>query len=211
MSKVKGLIKNYGDFKLCVPEWSWPDEGITGLLGPSGSGKTSILRIMMGLEPCPGFSWELKGRDLALLPPAERGLGVVFQEPRLFPHLTAEENIQVVCDSSQRAYAIRDSLNLKSCWQTQARNLSGGEKQRVALARALARKPDVLLLDEPFSSLDITLRSEARELLRTILSQRPIPVLLVTHDPQDVKELVDHPVYIQHGSLMSKGMEFVGE
>src|SRR3954468_24950752 len=93
MSLVKNLIRSYDGFKIDIPHWEIPDQGITALSGPSGSGKTTVFRLLIGLEPCPGLEWDFGGVNLAALTPPERRLGVVFQSLELFPHMTAEENI----------------------------------------------------------------------------------------------------------------------
>src|SRR5688572_3449789 len=93
MSVIKGLVRQYDGFKLDIPLWELPDEGITALWGASGAGKTTVFRLLLGLEPCPGLSWIHKGEDLAKLSVPERRIGVVFQNLELFPHMSAEENI----------------------------------------------------------------------------------------------------------------------
>lgn len=195
MSWVKNLKRDYGDFLLDIPEWEIFDEGITALWGPSGSGKTTVFRLLLGLDrPDPGFSWVIDGVDLAQLPTPDRRLGVVFQTFELFPHMTAEENIRFAAESRRLPksdYAnhleeLVETLGLGTCLNRLASVLSGGEKQRVALARALIARPRVLFLDEPFSSLDAHLRSEARGLVRRVLERERIPAVLVTHDRDDL-------------------------
>src|ERR1044072_1169533 len=94
MSLVENLIKDYGDFKVDIPRWEIPDRGVTALWGPSGAGKTSVFRVLIGLEECPGLKWTFGGEDLATLPVPQRRLGVLFQSLELFPHMTAQENIE---------------------------------------------------------------------------------------------------------------------
>src|SRR5690348_14214583 len=93
MSLVEGLQKRFDDFEIDIPRWEILDRGITALSGPSGSGKTSVLRMLIGLEPCPGLRWMFKGEDLARMSLADKRLGVVFQSLELFPHMSARENI----------------------------------------------------------------------------------------------------------------------
>ena len=93
MSLIKNLFYKVGDFQLNIPEWSFLDQGVTALTGASGSGKTTVLKILCGLLPCPNLSWEFQGQNLAQLPPPDRRLGVCFQDLRLFPHWTAQQNI----------------------------------------------------------------------------------------------------------------------
>lgn len=210
MSLVKNLYRNYGDFELAIPEWEIADQGITVLSGPSGSGKTSILRLLIGLDACPGLTWEFKGEDLAQLPVPQRRLGVVFQTLELFPHMTARENIVFAArarriesgEQNQILGRLSEQLGLHSFLDRSVRVLSGGERQRVALARALIGRPRFLFLDEPFSSLDEDIKEEARKLLRLVVTERSLPTLLVTHDPRDIKALADHVVPIS--SLMTQ-------
>jgi ABC-type sulfate/molybdate transport systems ATPase subunit len=207
---VKNLIKSYGDFQLNIPEWIIPDHGITALSGSSGSGKSSVIRVLLGLDSCPGLEWMLNGQNIASLPIAQRRLGVVFQNYELFPHLTALENIQIACYARKiPAEKMHDKinnwvkkLNLSDCILRETRVLSGGERQRVALARALIGEPQFLFLDEPFTALDVELRAEARQLVKSVLAEQKIPCLLITHDPADLKELAHTTFQIKNGKLV---------
>lgn len=210
MSVVKNLVHDYGDFKLDIPHWEIADQGVTALWGPSGSGKTSVFRVLTGIESCSDLSWSFKGVDLALLPVQRRNLGVVFQNYELFPHLTAEENILFAAEAKKipvaEAHALLrrwvSRLNLSSCLDRKARLLSGGERQRVALARALMSRPQMMLLDEPFSALDENLRDEARKLVRDVLVEEDVPALLITHDQRDLAVLATHVQKIHLGKLV---------
>jgi ABC-type Fe3+/spermidine/putrescine transport system ATPase subunit len=210
MGLVQNLIRDYGDFKVDISSWTIEDKGITALWGPSGSGKTSIFRLLIGLEPCPGLKWEFNGVDLAQLPVPERRLGVVFQTYELFPHLSAEENIQFAAQArkipkDQTAKDLQElieELQLQGCRTRQAYLLSGGEKQRVALARALIGQPRFLFLDEPFSAIDEDLRDDARQLVKRVIEHRRIPTLLITHDRRDVAFLAHQMVEILDGRIV---------
>ncbi len=199
MSIVENLEIKRDDFSLVIPRWEIRDEGIHALSGPSGSGKTTILRALIGLEKSSRFTWNFLGENLASLPIEKRRLGVVFQTWDLFPHMTALENVEFAArargldDSTLRTRWdwIQDTLKMKSFLNTKADILSGGEKQRTALARALIAKPRILLLDEPFTALDESLRDAARELLKKVVEIDKVPAILVTHDSRDIEKLAD--------------------
>jgi sulfate transport system ATP-binding protein/putative spermidine/putrescine transport system ATP-binding protein len=210
MSVVKNLIKDYGDFKIDIPEWHLLDQGVMALVGPSGSGKTSVIRLLLGLEECSGLQWLWPDQDIAKLPIGERRLGVVFQSYDLFPHLTARQNIDFAARArkipeehkNKRMAEIIKRLKLESCMERSAQVLSGGERQRIALARALIGEPRFLFLDEPFSALDADLRAEARLLVKEAIQTYQIPTLLVSHDAADVQALADQVVQIRAGKLL---------
>lgn len=209
MSLIQNISRRYADFHLQVGQWEVPDQGITALWGPSGSGKTTLFRVLLGLEPCLGWSWMFAGTDLAQLAVPERRLGVVFQNLELFPHLSGAENIRFAADArglpSEETEAELESLTrvlkIQSRLDQSVRQLSGGERQRVAIARALISRPRMLLLDEPFSSLDFDLRTEARALLKDVVARYQIPAILVTHDPEDIRVLAQSSVEIRAGRL----------
>ncbi|MCC6137836.1 MAG: ATP-binding cassette domain-containing protein [Bdellovibrionaceae bacterium] len=211
MSVVKNLCKEFPDFSVNIPNWSLNDQAVTVLWGASGSGKTTIVRHLSGIEPQAQLEWMWGTENLANLPAHKRGLGVVLQHYGLFPHLTAEENIFFPIEAQKKNKA--DAMNVYKKWTqilnlTEALNrkasvLSGGEQQRVALARALITKPNYLILDEPFSALDLDLKSSARHLLKTVLQEGKIGALLVTHDREDVAALAQHVVILQKGRIIA--------
>ncbi len=209
MSTVRNIKKVWPDFTLEVPEWEILDQGIHVLWGPSGSGKTTLFRILIGLESCSGYSWDFQGEDLARLPISERRLGVVFQNLELFPHLTGAENLQFAAHARKltrdtartRIEELVNALQMDRFIQRSVTQLSGGERQRVALARALVGDPRILLLDEPFSSLDPELREQSRTLVKNVLHRQNIPAILITHDSRDVDALADRVTEIRDGKL----------
>ena len=190
MSVIKNINYRVGEFSLYIKEWIFPDKGLTLLCGPSGSGKTTLIRILCGLTPSPGFSWTFKGMDLAKLPPPERHLGVLFQDLRLFPSLSAGENIvfplkarhQSKKTAKKALHEIAHALDLEHRLHSPPEQLSGGEKQRVALGRALIASPRFLFLDEPFVHLDSKTRENAIFYTFKIIKEKNLPTLLVSHD-----------------------------
>jgi thiamine transport system ATP-binding protein len=167
-----------------------PGEAVA-LLGPSGCGKSTLLRAIAGLEPLAAGRVLWDGQDLSGVPVHKRGFGLMFQDGQLFPHLTAGGNVayglkMAGLGRAERAEQAADWLDLVGLAGYAARSvatLSGGEAQRVALARALAPHPRLLLLDEPLSALDTSLREELGAAVRQILTSTNTPALWVTHDP----------------------------
>lgn len=212
MSLVENLNIKFGSFHLEIPQWEILDEGITVLSGPSGSGKTSVFRALVGLELTPGFKWTFQGVNLAIMKPSQRKLGVVFQSLDLFPHMTATENILFAARARgiekklamERLTKISDSLKMEEFLNRPASILSGGERQRVAIARAVIGQPRMLLMDEPFSALDLDLRNESRKLIKELLRKENIPTLLITHDPGDIEMLGNKVSKIQFGKFIDQ-------
>ncbi len=181
------------------------------LLGPSGCGKTTLLRLIAGFEePTDGELYIIKrlvSRPGMVIPPEKRHIGMVFQDYALFPHLTIAQNIQFGLfrwPSAWRRTRLVEMLSLVGLDGLEKRyphELSGGQQQRVALARALAPKPQLLLLDEPFSNLDVNLRQQLRDEMHAILSQSDITTVLVTHDQEEALSLADRLAVIDHGQI----------
>ena len=178
------------------------------LLGPSGCGKTTLLRAVAGFHPPRAGRVRLRGREATALPPEARGLGFVFQDLALFPHLDVAGNVGFGLHRlarRERAARVEETLALLGLDGLARRfphELSGGQQQRVALARSLAPQPDLLLLDEPFSSLDADLRGRLRDELRTVLRRLGIAALLVTHDQAEAFAFADRVGVMQAGRLL---------
>ncbi len=178
------------------------------LLGPSGCGKTTLLRAIAGFHAPDSGALRLRGVDALPLPPEKRGLGFVFQDLALFPHLTVADNVGFGLhrlDAGARRTRCLETLQLLGLQDMAGRyphELSGGQQQRVALARSLAPRPDLLLLDEPFSSLDADLRGRLRDELRALLKRLGIAALLVTHDQEEAFAFADTVGVMNSGRLL---------
>jgi iron(III) transport system ATP-binding protein len=177
------------------------------LLGPSGCGKTSVLRVVAGLQDAHGGTVLLRGRDVSGMPPEARGVGLVFQDLALFPHLDVAANVAFGLrrlPRAERERRVREALALLDLQDFGSRwphELSGGQQQRVALARTLAPRPDLVLLDEPFAALDSHLRQRLREELRALLKRLGIGALLVTHDQDEAFAFADSVGVMREGRL----------
>jgi iron(III) transport system ATP-binding protein len=188
---------------------------ILALVGPSGCGKTTTLRLIAGFEQPDSGRVVLDGRLVAgngvFVPPERRGIGMVFQEHALFPHLTVIENVSFGLANlprqaqEQAALSMLKLLGLERLARRYPHELSGGERQRAALARALAPQPVVLLLDEPFSSLDADLRLQIREEVRAILKEIGATAIFVTHDQEEALFMGDRLAVFNHGRLEQIG------
>lgn len=185
---------------------------IVCLVGPSGCGKSTLLRLAAGLEPVQAGSVAVAGRVVGqpgrCEPPERRGVGLVFQDYALFPHLTVLENVRFGLRGlsrrrqGERARAVLALVGMAERADAYPHTLSGGQQQRIALARALAPRPAVLLLDEPFSGLDATLRQQVRADTLAILKREQVATLLVTHDPEEAMFLGDRLAVMREGRLV---------
>ncbi len=186
-----------------------PGDGITVLFGPSGSGKSTLLAVLAGLSHADRQTVALDGRDLSSLSPHQRGIGLVFQDTRLFPHLSVRRNIEYAARRApQGAPAIGEVaqfFDITGLLDRRVRNLSGGEKSRVALARALASRPNFLLLDEPFAALDGARRRAFIQVLIHMHRAWRLPMLVVTHNIDDAAALGSHLVALKEGQVVAAG------
>lgn len=214
---AKGWVEcRVGDFNLQT-EWEVQPGQVLVLFGPSGAGKSTTLRAIAGLlRPARGHV-EIGGRTVydsnegTWLPTHERRLGYLTQQYHLFPHLKVAENISFglpdrnSASAKERVNELSNLLQLDELEERYPWELSGGQQQRVALARALAPRPAMLLLDEPFASLDSELRRNLRRELRVMLAQSPVPVILVTHDREEALALGDSVQVINEGRTLVTG------
>jgi molybdate transport system ATP-binding protein len=192
-----------------------PGRGVSGLFGPSGSGKTTLLRCVAGLERAPAGYLAVGGerwQDGARFVPAHcRPLGYVFQEASLFPHLSVRGNLEYGLRRvpvAQRRVSLEqaiDLLGIGHLLERRPERLSGGERQRVAIARALAVSPRLLLMDEPLAALDLARRQEVLPFLERLHEELTIPVLYVSHAPDEVARLADHLVVLEGGRAVASG------
>ncbi|NBP49758.1 MAG: ABC transporter ATP-binding protein [Actinobacteria bacterium] len=212
--RLHGVSKRFGDvaaiddFELVLGAGE-----MVALLGPSGCGKTTALRIAAGLERPDAGSVVIDGIDVTALPPDRRGLGMVFQDYSLFPHLTVVDNVgfglrvrgvslRASREESREALAL---LRIPELADRYPHQISGGQRQRVALARAIAIRPRVLLLDEPLSALDAKVRMELRAEIRSLQLQQGFSALFVTHDQEEALSISDRVIVMRDGRVEQVG------
>jgi len=207
------LEKRFPGFQLAL-DLTVREGEVLALLGPSGSGKSTLLKLIAGLfSPDRGFV-RFRGQDLTPLPPERRGVGFLFQDYALFPHLTVAENIAFGLvearwpgkEREARVKELLERMELTPHAQKRPQELSGGEQQRVALARALAPRPRLLLLDEPLGALDLRLREELLFFLRRTLRAEGVTTLVVTHDQGEAFLLAHRVALLRQGRLVQVGL-----
>lgn len=220
MSSIEASFQlDYPGFSLDV-NLRLPEKGVTALFGHSGSGKTTVLRCFAGLNRAPkgrlvveGEVWQDEGNGRAkgiFLPTHRRPLGLVFQEASLFPHLSVRQNLEYGMKRSgnkagEGFEASVDLLGIRPLLERGPERLSGGERQRVAIARALLTRPRLLLMDEPLAALDLKRKLEILPYLEKLHDELDIPVLYVSHAPDEVARLADHLVLMEEGKVVASG------
>ncbi|MBQ9506019.1 MAG: ABC transporter ATP-binding protein [Clostridia bacterium] len=194
-----------------------PDGQLIGLLGPSGCGKSTTLNLISGLEPPTEGRIYFGETDVTDLPPEKRGVGLVFQNYALYPHLTALQNIMFPLQNlkgenrpskqqmEERAVETAKLVQIDQLLERRPKEMSGGQQQRVAIARALVKRPGVLLLDEPLSNLDARLRLQTREEIRRIQRETGITTVFVTHDQEEAMSISDSIVVMKDGAVHQIG------
>ena len=209
--RARSVTKSYGsevvlsDFNLDI--WNG---SIVGILGISGSGKTTALRLLAGFDKPDSGIIEMRDKVISseetFLPPEERNVGMVFQDYALFPHLNVEKNISFGLSrdeiKSGRLEEVLSMCNLETYRNKFPQELSGGQQQRVSLARALAPKPEVILLDEPFTSLDAHMARDLREEVVSLLRQTETTAIIVTHDQEEALSVCDVVSVLENGSVI---------
>ena len=211
--RLEGITKEFGDFTAVNDLTVTIEDGtLAGLLGPSGCGKSTTLYMIAGLENPTSGRIYFGDEDVTDLPPEKRGIGLVFQNYALYPHMTVRQNIMFPLENAkvpkaealQTAQEMADLVQIGHLMDRKPGELSGGQQQRVAIARAIAKKPQVLLLDEPLSNLDARLRLETREEIRRIQQETGITTIFVTHDQEEAMSITDNIVLMKDGVLQQK-------
>lgn len=217
MSQIRATFRiDRGDFQLDV-DLTLPGQGVTALFGHSGSGKTTVLRAIAGLERAPGghfafgdAEWQDDAKEI-FVPTHQRSLGYVFQEASLFEHLTVEGNLAFglkrIPESKRRFEQtdVTELLGIGGLLSRRPASLSGGERQRVAIARALLTAPQLLLMDEPLAALDLKRKQEILPYLERLRDELSIPIIYVSHSPDEVARLADHLVLLDSGKVVASG------
>lgn len=210
--KSQGEVTAVDDFTCEIP-----DGELMGLLGPSGCGKSTTLNMICGLEKPTGGKIFFGEEDVTALAPELRGVGMVFQNYALYPHLSVRDNIRFPLENlkgknklskeemERRVMEAAGLVQIEELMDRRPKELSGGQQQRVAIARALVKMPRVLLLDEPLSNLDARLRLQTREEIRRIQKKTGITTVFVTHDQDEAMSISDRIAVMNHGVLMQLG------
>lgn len=209
------ITKRFGDFT-AVSEFSavLEDGELVSLLGPSGCGKSTLLNMLSGILPVSGGKIFFDDQDVTAMPPEKRGIGLVFQNYALYPHMTVMGNICFPLETQkvpkaeriERANEIARLVHVDMLMNRKPSELSGGQQQRVAIARALVKNPRLLLLDEPLSNLDARLRLEMREEIRRIQQRTGVTTIFVTHDQEEALSISDRIVLMRSGILQQNDL-----
>lgn len=211
---LNAVVKNWGTTRAVDRVSLHVNSGeLVALLGPSGCGKSTTLRLIAGLEAADEGEIHIGGRDVTRLPPAQRGVAMVFQSYALFPHLTVAENIvfglQVrrvpVAERKRRLDAAAELLGLGALLDRRPAQLSGGQRQRVALGRAIVAEAAVCLMDEPLSNLDAQLRQQMRQEIRALQQRLGMTLIYVTHDQTEAMTMADKVVLLRAGRIEQHG------
>jgi molybdate/tungstate transport system ATP-binding protein len=205
MMHLEGITAQKGRFRLEDVSFAL-DAGAYGVvIGPAGSGKTTLLEVVAGLLPPASGRLTIDGADMRRAPPETRGVGLVYQHAYLFPHLSVRENVAYGAADAAALDEAAERMSVTGLFGREVRGLSGGERQLVALARALARRPRLLLLDEPFSALDPRRRTLVRREVRAMHRSWNLTTLQVTHDFAEAGMLGDQAILLDAGRVLQAG------
>jgi len=211
--KINNLYQKRNKFTLLVDSLEIQKGSFFGVLGYSGAGKSSLLNLICGLEKHSSGTIFLDGKDISKLSPNKREIAYMFQNSLLFENLNVKENLEYILKAKAIKKENFSKIITKALSDCEAKELinrdvttlSGGEKQRVALSMALMLKPKLLILDEPFSSLDSSLKVRMRAYLKSTLKKQNITTIMVTHDKEDAYELFDEMVLLDKGKVLQTG------
>ena len=207
---VKDLYKNYGNEDVLKRISFEVKKGeFLSVLGPSGCGKTTLLRILIGLERQDGGTIEKDGVEITNLSPSDRGMGIIFQNYALFPNMTVLQNVEYALklrkdrkdDARQIALETLEMIGMSEHLDKKPRQLSGGQQQRVAIARTLALKPDIILLDEAISALDVQNREIMKRELKEIQKKSNSTMIFITHEQEEAFYLADRVMIMSEGNI----------
>jgi iron(III) transport system ATP-binding protein len=209
--EIKNLHHTYDNENYALEDinLSINDGEIVSILGPSGCGKTTLLRVIAGLERQSKGTIKINEQIISnekfMIPPEKRSIGLVVQDKALFPHLNVINNVIFGIQKNKEKYNLAknylDIFKVEELAEKYPHEISGGEQQRVALARAMAPHPNILLLDEPFSALDQSLKSELHHETKKIFKEKGLTVVIVSHDKDEAKFLSDRLIYIEDGKI----------
>lgn len=205
MIALRGVVARKGRFALDDVNVTLAEGDYGVVIGPAGSGKTTLLEVIAGLLPSSAGEIRLGGKDARRLAPEDRDLSLVYQHAYLFPHLSVRENVEYGVADTQTLREVEARLDVTSLYSRNVLGLSGGERQVVALARALARRPRLLLLDEPFSALDPRRRTLVRRAVREFHRDWGLTTLQVTHDFAEAGMLGDRAILLDAGRVLQQG------
>lgn len=205
MISLQNISARAGRFELTDITFDVPQGAYGIVIGPAGSGKTTLLETIAGVVRATAGRVLLGGEDMTSAPPERRRLGIVYQHAFLFPHLSVRQNVEYGTTNTEHVDDVIARFGVDALADRSVESLSGGERQLVAIARALARRPEVLLLDEPFSALDPRTRNIVRRVLRAIYYERRFTVLQVTHDFSEAGLLGDVAIMLDRGRVVQKG------
>jgi multiple sugar transport system ATP-binding protein len=212
--KLKNVTKSFGETEVIPPiDLEIEDGEFLVFVGPSGCGKSTLLRLIAGLEDVTSGQIEIDGRDATLIPPAKRGLAMVFQSYALYPHMSVRRNIAFPLkmaglekeEIDRRVSSAAEVLNLTDYLSRRPGQLSGGQRQRVAIGRAIVREPAAFLFDEPLSNLDAALRVNMRLEISDLHHSLKTTMIYVTHDQVEAMTMADKIVVLQAGRIEQVG------